>query len=105
MLISIEERKWVLNNDLLYRVLTMTKKTDSIKLNQLHLIKKRRMQKYHARKILRAYKVYDLDGFWIEILRIFINCPCLAKEHKFWMNYFVATKLKGCNIDNNITVL
>lgn len=73
MLISIEKRKWVLNNDLLYIVLTMTKKTDSIKLNQLHLIKKRRMQKYHARKILRTFKGYEVSDIFIFALHVFIT--------------------------------
>lgn len=29
----------------------MTRKKDSVKLNRLHLVKRRRMQKYHARKL------------------------------------------------------
>lgn len=33
----------------------MTRKKDNVKLNKLHLVKRRRMQKYHARKILRAF--------------------------------------------------
>ena len=33
----------------------MTKKKDKIKIYQLNGIKKRRMQKYHARKILRFF--------------------------------------------------
>ena len=31
----------------------MTKKKDIVKLNKLHLIKRRRMQKFHARKYMR----------------------------------------------------
>lgn len=64
----------------------MTKKTDSIKLNQLHLIMKRRMQKYHARKILRAFKGYEVSDIFIFALHVFIskkniklNDPELAK--------------------------
>lgn len=64
----------------------MTKKTDSIKLNQLHLIKKRRMQKYHARKILRAFKGYEVSDIFIFALHVFISKkniklkdPALAK--------------------------
>ena len=64
----------------------MTKKTDSIKLNQLHMIKKRRMQKYHARKILRAFKDYEVSDIFIFALHVFISKknirfkdPALAK--------------------------
>lgn len=64
----------------------MVRKTDSIKLNQLHLIKKRRMQKYHARKILRAFKGYEVSDIFIFVLHVFISKkniklkdPALAK--------------------------
>lgn len=40
----------------------MTKKRDDIKLDQLHLIKRRRMQKYHARKIIRAFAPYAAEA-------------------------------------------
>lgn len=51
----------------------MTKKKDKIKIYQLNGIKKRRMQKYHARKILRFFKDYEMDKFWIASLRMFIS--------------------------------
>lgn len=51
----------------------MVRKADSIKLNQLHLIKKRRMQKYHARKILRAFKGYEVSNIFIFVLHVFIS--------------------------------
>ena len=51
----------------------MVRKTDSIKLNQLHLIKQRRMQKYHARKILRAFKGYEVSDIFIFALHVFIS--------------------------------
>lgn len=64
----------------------MTKKTDSVKLNQLHMIKIRRMQKYHARKILRAFKGYEVSDIFIFALHVFISKknikfkdPALAK--------------------------
>ena len=64
----------------------MVRKADSIKLNQLHLIKKRRMQKYHARKILRAFKGYEVSDIFIFALHIFLSKkniklkdPALAK--------------------------
>ncbi len=51
----------------------MTKKTDNIKLNRLHQVKKRRMQKYHARKIIRAYAPYaGTDDIWLKITRLFL---------------------------------
>lgn len=51
----------------------MTKKRDNIKLNRIHLIKKRRMQKYHARKIIRAFAPYASDSnIWIKITRLFL---------------------------------
>lgn len=46
----------------------MTRKKDNVKLNKLHLVKRRRMQKYHARKILRAFSPYGIKGnIWFEI--------------------------------------
>lgn len=36
----------------------MTRKKDIVKLNKLHLIKRRRMQKFHARKYIRLCKNY-----------------------------------------------
>lgn len=51
----------------------MTKKTDNIKLNRLHQVKKRRMQKFHARKIIRAYAPYAVpDDLRIKITRLFL---------------------------------
>lgn len=66
----------------------MTKKKDKIKIYQLNGIKKRRMQKYHARKILRFFKDYEMDKFWIASLRMFISAkyvfidPYLIKHIK-----------------------
>ena len=52
----------------------MTRKKDNVKLNKLHLVKRRRMQKYHARKILRTFSPYDIKGnIWFEITRLFLN--------------------------------
>jgi hypothetical protein len=52
----------------------MTRKKDSVKLNRLHLVKRRRMQKYHARKIIRAFAHYAAeDDIWMKILRLFLN--------------------------------
>lgn len=52
----------------------MTRKRDIVKLNKLHLVKRRRMQKYHARKILRAFSPYAIKGnIWFEITRLFLN--------------------------------
>jgi hypothetical protein len=51
----------------------MTKKRDNVKLNCLHRIKKRRMQKYHARKIIRAFTPYaSNNNIWIKITRLFL---------------------------------
>ncbi|WP_289090385.1 hypothetical protein [uncultured Bacteroides sp.] len=64
----------------------MTKKKDKIKIYQLNGIKKRRMQKYHARKILRAFKGYEVSDIFIFALHVFISKkniklkdPALAK--------------------------
>jgi hypothetical protein len=43
----------------------MTKKKDIILVNHLKYIKKRRMQKYHARKIMRFFRQYGVDPLWI----------------------------------------
>ena len=52
----------------------MTRKKDSVKLNRLHLVKRRRMQKYHARKIIRAFTPYTADcSIWLKITRLFLN--------------------------------
>lgn len=52
----------------------MTRKKDNIKLNRLHLIKRRRMQKYHARKIIRAFTPYAApDDFWMNVTRLFLD--------------------------------
>lgn len=48
-------------------------KKDNLKLTDLNRIKKRRMQKYHARKIIRVFKQYDLTDYWINILKAFIS--------------------------------
>lgn len=58
----------------------MTKKKDKIKIYQLNGIKKRRMQKYHARKILRFFKDYDMDKFWIASLRMFISAKYVYSD-------------------------
>lgn len=52
----------------------MTRKKDSVKLNRLHLVKRRRMQKYHARKIIRAFAPYAAeDDIWMKTTRLFLN--------------------------------
>lgn len=43
----------------------MTKKKDIILVNHLKYIKKRRMQKNHARKIMRFFRQYGVDPLWI----------------------------------------
>lgn len=47
----------------------MTKKKDIIEIKRLGCIKKRRMQKFHARKILRFFKEYGCDPLWINSLK------------------------------------
>lgn len=40
----------------------------------MHLVKRRRMQKYHARKIIRAFAPYEAeDDIWMKITRLFLN--------------------------------
>lgn len=52
----------------------MTRKKDNIKLKTLHLVKRRRMQKYHARKIIRMYSPYAAsDNLWMIITRLFLD--------------------------------
>lgn len=66
----------------------MTKKTDNIKLYQLNAIKKRRMQKFHARKIIRFCRHYEINQIWIASLKMFISAkdvrldPVLKKYMK-----------------------
>lgn len=43
----------------------MTKKKDIVKVNHLKYIKKRRMKKFHARKIMRFFRQYGIDPLWI----------------------------------------
>lgn len=43
----------------------MTKKKDIVLVNHLKYIKKRRMQKYHTRKIMRFFRQYGIDPLWI----------------------------------------
>ena len=42
----------------LKRILNYARKKNIVKLNKLHLIKRRRMQKFHARKYIRLCKNY-----------------------------------------------
>lgn len=66
----------------------MTRKKDKIKLYQLNAIKKRRMQKFHARKIIRFYRPYEINQIWIASLKMFISAkdvhldPVLKKYMK-----------------------
>lgn len=66
----------------------MTRKKDKIKLYQLNAIKKRRMQKFHARKIIRFYRHYEINQIWIASLKMFISAkdvrldPVLKKYMK-----------------------
>lgn len=66
----------------------MTRKKDKIKLYQLNAIKKRRMQKFHARKIIRFYRLYEINQIWIASLKMFISAkdvrldPVLKKYMK-----------------------
>ena len=50
----------------------MTRKKDIVKLNKLHLIKRRRMQKFHARKYIRLCKNYGGDQNQYDIFK----CLC-----------------------------
>lgn len=66
----------------------MTRKKDKIKLYQLNAIKKRRMQKFHARKIIRFYRHHEINQIWIASLKMFISAkdvhldPVLKKYMK-----------------------
>lgn len=55
----------------------MTKKKDIVKLNKLHLIKRRRMQKFHARKYMRLCKNYGGDTKSLRYLRMFVSIKYL----------------------------
>lgn len=55
----------------------MTRKKDSIKLNRLHLIKRRRMQKYHARKFIRTYFKYAAkENMWMFAYACSLTISC-----------------------------
>lgn len=47
----------------------MAKKKNIININQLKYIKKRRMQKYHARKWMRFFREHGVDPLWINSLK------------------------------------
>jgi hypothetical protein len=55
----------------------MTKKKDIVKLNKLHLIKHRRMQKFHARKAVRLCKTNEGDARLILFLQMFVSIKYL----------------------------
>ena len=57
----------------------MTRKKNSVKLNKLHLIKRRRMQKYHARKIIRAFAPYRSGRRYMDE-----NHPTFPKQWTAW---------------------
>lgn len=70
----------------------MTRKKDKIKIYQLNGIKKRRMQKYHARKILRFFKEYDMNEFWVTSLKMFISVKYVytnPKMRKYIKSYSI----------------
>lgn len=47
----------------------MTKKKNIVAINSLMNIKKRRMQKYHARKWMRFFREHGVDPLWINSLK------------------------------------
>lgn len=55
----------------------MTRKKNIVKLNKLHLIKRRRMQKFHARKYIRLCKNYGGDQKSIRYLQMFVSIKYL----------------------------
>ena len=55
----------------------MTKKKDIVKLNKLHLIKRRRMQKFHARKYMRLCKNYGGGPKSLRYLKMFVSIKYL----------------------------
>lgn len=55
----------------------MIKKKDIVKLNKLHLIKHRRMQKFHARKYMRLCKNYGGDPKSLRYLQMFVSIKYL----------------------------
>lgn len=76
----------------------MTRKKDKIKIYQLNGIKKRRMQKYHARKILRFYKSYDMNQFWETSLKMFISAKFVYTDHKM-RKYIKSYSIRFYKID------
>lgn len=55
----------------------MTRKKDIVKLNKLHLIKRRRMQKFHARKYIRLCKNCGENQESIRCLQMFVSIKYL----------------------------
>lgn len=76
----------------------MTKKKDKIKIYQLNGIKKRRMQKYHARKILRFFKGYDMNQFWVTSLKMFISAKYVCTDPKM-RKYIKSYSIKYTKIE------
>lgn len=63
-------------------MMKITKMTN-VKLNKLHLVKKRRIQKYHARKIRRRFQAYDYSAFWNLCFLAFLGkAPSVGKVGK-----------------------
>lgn len=58
----------------------MTKKKDKIKVNEVQYIKKRRMQKYHLRKIRRLHQQYGLSEKWKYLLQFMISYSRLCND-------------------------
>lgn len=58
----------------------MIKKKDKVKLNEVQYIKKRRMQKYHLRKIRRLYRGYELSEGFKNLLKLMISYSSLCND-------------------------
>ena len=55
----------------------MAKKKDVVTVNNLKYVKKRRMQKFQARKIMRFFREYGADPLWVnsivKVLKVLHN--------------------------------
>lgn len=82
----------------------MTRKKDIVKLNKLHLIKRRRMQKFHARKYIRLCKNYGENQESIRCLQMFVSIKYLnldseLRKHVGTYKIRFQEKNKNCYAD------
>lgn len=77
-------------------------KKSLVKIYELNKIRKRRMAKYHARKIMREYKEFGLDSIWLASLKAFVSIKYVGiKPHlRKYISTYSIRFFKTNNVDN-----